>query len=253
MNKIFSLAAMCAASVVVPGTATAAVIFERATGATNIVVRVDGGRPDVASITDGITAPGTLSIVDAASRIGTSSTARAASSIIAEFTSSASATIAFDQATGYTGPGTAVAVAVGVLFYDFVLTTRSDIALTGTVATSGEDAVPLGQRIGITGSGGAALFDSGRIAGPFASTVTLGAGRYSMFVGDLTTNVVGNDPDDALGASTGKTLNSRYSIAVTDAATVPEPASWALMIAGFGMVGGAIRRRASVRIRGAAL
>ena len=54
-------------------------------------------------------------------------------------------------------------------------------------------------------------------------------------------------------SQTGKTLNSRYSIAITDAATVPEPASWALMIAGFGMVGGAIRRRASVRIRGAAL
>ena len=31
-------------------------------------------------------------------------------------------------------------------------------------------------------------------------------------------------------------------------AAVPEPASWALMIAGFGLVGGAMRRRAKVRV-----
>lgn len=33
---------------------------------------------------------------------------------------------------------------------------------------------------------------------------------------------------------------------VYDATVVPEPASWALMIAGFGMIGAAIRRRATV-------
>jgi hypothetical protein len=35
--------------------------------------------------------------------------------------------------------------------------------------------------------------------------------------------------------------------ATTAAGAVPEPASWALMIAGFGLVGGAMRRRAAVR------
>ncbi len=34
---------------------------------------------------------------------------------------------------------------------------------------------------------------------------------------------------------------------VLSAAPVPEPATWAMMILGFGMVGGAMRRRASVR------
>lgn len=34
----------------------------------------------------------------------------------------------------------------------------------------------------------------------------------------------------------------------TPAAAVPEPASWAMMIAGFGLVGGALRRRSLTRV-----
>jgi len=37
------------------------------------------------------------------------------------------------------------------------------------------------------------------------------------------------------------------TVTVTYAAAVPEPATWALMAAGFGLVGGALRRRATVR------
>ncbi len=47
-------------------------------------------------------------------------------------------------------------------------------------------------------------------------------------------------PDNSnysFAALTGETLN------ITLAGGVPEPASWAMMIAGFGMVGGALRRR----------
>jgi hypothetical protein len=32
-------------------------------------------------------------------------------------------------------------------------------------------------------------------------------------------------------------------------ASVPEPATWAMMIVGFGMVGGALRRRQARRVR----
>jgi hypothetical protein len=32
------------------------------------------------------------------------------------------------------------------------------------------------------------------------------------------------------------------------ASTVPEPASWALMVGGFGLVGGALRRRSMARV-----
>ncbi|MGL4541154.1 MAG: PEPxxWA-CTERM sorting domain-containing protein, partial [Polymorphobacter sp.] len=34
----------------------------------------------------------------------------------------------------------------------------------------------------------------------------------------------------------------------TNVGTVPEPASWALMLAGFGVVGGALRRRNMARV-----
>jgi hypothetical protein len=51
------------------------------------------------------------------------------------------------------------------------------------------------------------------------------------------------------------TAGSTYSLdisRVTLAAAVPEPAQWALMIGGFGLVGGAMRRRVSARCPGLA-
>lgn len=60
----------------------------------------------------------------------------------------------------------------------------------------------------------------------------------------------------ALGA--GETLNSltfttspaqdAFEVANFSVAAVPEPASWALMISGFGLVGGALRRREQTRV-----
>lgn len=60
----------------------------------------------------------------------------------------------------------------------------------------------------------------------------------------------------ANGASTmlefRNTQNAYQHFAVIDdvsvTASVPEPAAWALMLAGFGLVGGAMRRRQSVRV-----
>ena len=49
---------------------------------------------------------------------------------------------------------------------------------------------------------------------------------------------------DGTGGDGGFELDNAVFGAVT--AAVPEPASWALMIVGFGMVGGALRRRASL-------
>lgn len=45
------------------------------------------------------------------------------------------------------------------------------------------------------------------------------------------------------GGGGGAFLRTRFTL-LAGANTVPEPASWALMIAGFGLAGGAIRRRA---------
>lgn len=41
----------------------------------------------------------------------------------------------------------------------------------------------------------------------------------------------------------------RYSLQVVDASAVPEPASWLMMIGGFGMIGGAMRARRRVTVR----
>lgn len=60
--------------------------------------------------------------------------------------------------------------------------------------------------------------------------------------GDPVGSVFSFDAGDA-GPNTATGLNYRtYSINAT-ASAVPEPAAWALMIGGFGMVGGAMRRR----------
>ena len=60
----------------------------------------------------------------------------------------------------------------------------------------------------------------------------------------------------ALGTATGSdtitfrgrndpAYNALTNVSVTQSAAVPEPASWALMLGGFGLVGGALRSRKS--------
>jgi hypothetical protein len=39
-----------------------------------------------------------------------------------------------------------------------------------------------------------------------------------------------------------------FRVTTADAAAVPEPASWAMMISGFGLVGGAMRRRVTPQL-----
>ena len=53
----------------------------------------------------------------------------------------------------------------------------------------------------------------------------------------------------------GLSFSSASGVFLTDAGAVPEPASWAMMIAGFGLVGAAMRRRGgqrSIRVQGGA-
>jgi hypothetical protein len=62
-------------------------------------------------------------------------------------------------------------------------------------------------------------------------------GAWTLYVDDVF-------PADGGGLSGGYTLTL-----TTDAGAVPEPASWAMMIAGFGLVGGAMRTAAPRRTR----
>ena len=66
----------------------------------------------------------------------------------------------------------------------------------------------------------------------FAGTVNRIEGDFRIYTLDAS----GNVESDAFGTLLGGTLT------ITNAA-VPEPASWAMMIAGFGLIGGAMRRR----------
>jgi hypothetical protein len=79
--------------------------------------------------------------------------------------------------------------------------------------------------------------------GPFDSLVSNGFGARSIFsrtVLDAFTSVTTkNNPDIAEGTTL-------IQGGLTQVPAIPEPATWAMMIAGFGMVGATVRRRRSV-------
>ncbi len=77
------------------------------------------------------------------------------------------------------------------------------------------------------------FFDQINAANPetgIAVAISLGAGDYAGFVFD----------------SAGSYFNDSVGVSFTVGSYAPEPATWAMMIGGFGMVGGAMRRRRSV-------
>lgn len=69
-------------------------------------------------------------------------------------------------------------------------------------------------------------------------------GTSLCYSSDYQTAVNGYTLNDfSIAFSGGPTANGPYSAAGTFAGTVPEPAAWSLLIAGFGLVGAAARRR----------
>jgi hypothetical protein len=86
--------------------------------------------------------------------------------------------------------------------------------------------------------------------GPFAASNFDGLGARSTFGGraldaffTLTTK---NNPDNVPGGS-NTAIYTLGSVAVPSAA-IPEPAAWAMMLGGFGLIGAASRRRARTSI-----
>ncbi len=73
------------------------------------------------------------------------------------------------------------------------------------------------------------------------------SGTYTAaLTGGTTYNVaLYNNANAGVGPGTISTLQGDFSWSITGA-TVPEPASWAMLIAGFGMVGGTLRTRRRV-------
>ena len=103
-----------------------------------------------------------------------------------------------------------------------------------------------GSTVGISGAGwdaSAVLANSraGDVASytySFANTLVLGAGQSIDFFQSANSNVYW----DGTGFKLSVSSHPDHSITVGG---VPEPASWAMMVGGFGMVGGALRSRRS--------
>jgi len=102
------------------------------------------------------------------------------------------------------------------------------------------------------GRGGPVTFGPTQNYGAFADQTVIRFSNGGNFIGLRA--VTGTGTFYGFAYSTDNILNSigfenvadTAITATTAAGAVPEPASWALMIAGFGLVGGAMRRRAAV-------
>ena len=168
-----------------------------------------------------------------------------------------------------------------VLFFNFTVAADSQVTLrsysyaggvnaAGTViARGGFDPilslydVATGNRVGQNDDGGCADVPADAVTGECFDTFfqsLLGPGDYRVAV-----TVYPNFAPDTLGGTfpgantfvdvTGDQRNGSFAFDVlnVDTATgpggVPEPATWALMILGFGAVGGAMRRRTKLSVR----
>ena len=80
------------------------------------------------------------------------------------------------------------------------------------------------------------------------SSIVSGGRTFSLIEFSFTRNLADVvQPNIALPGGNGNDYNGNFRISSV-AGAVPEPASWALMIGGFGMVGVAARRRARVTV-----
>lgn len=75
-----------------------------------------------------------------------------------------------------------------------------------------------------------------------------GAGGSLKLIASGTFRITGFDDTPGLLTLTTQG-NGETSFSATALSAVPEPASWALMITGFGLMGGALRARRAVRVR----
>ena len=134
--------------------------------------------------------------------------------------------------------------------FNFGAFTANDPLISSVIRVSGFGAATLGlpTRIGVTNSGAVAFFSrSSSIGGAdlldfrLATTPNLRAAFAPLLgTGVFALNQFVNVPSD-LGAISLNQSSDVFFSASTSA--VPEPATWAMMICGFGLAGAAMRRR----------
>jgi hypothetical protein len=106
-------------------------------------------------------------------------------------------------------------------------------ATNGVLLNAGLAADLVANAIDTPGAGFFIYFNSGLDLPRLVYSTDLSSSLSDLKIVARFTNFTGDD---------GRAQMPRFTIANTD--TVPEPASWAMMIAGFGLVGGMARRRA---------
>lgn len=126
-----------------------------------------------------------------------------------------------------TGIGTQRNAALGVNTFDFATVAGTNLTSVNSYFGFAYD------------NGGVVAFD---YSSPTATSGTfVGPANYFPSLGTTFSSQFASQPDNSYDA-----LNARtYSI---NATAVPEPSTWALMLAGFGMVGFALRRRKAVAL-----
>ena len=125
----------------------------------------------------------------------------------------------------------------GIVFSPGAQTAPTDPKLFGTGPTGNtvnNSIATLGLFDGVSSTavpnGFVSLGINGSIAFNLTSNVS-GSGLY-LYIGEVGDN--------------GEVANSNVSVLSTPVPQVPEPASWAMFIGGFGLVGGAMRRRRAI-------
>jgi hypothetical protein len=82
-------------------------------------------------------------------------------------------------------------------------------------------------------------------AGSFGSNAYAGGDFVFTNAGDSLDAIAGQPWDDIHGLYGDVQFRAEFSRGATTGAGVPEPAAWAMLIGGFGLAGGALRRRRS--------
>lgn len=140
---------------------------------------------------------------------------------------------------GFTGAGITPFSAIATLTENRNLTAFDGVLDLGGTSGFSVNGVALGQAQFNVAAGNFGIFTGN---GSYNGTLN---GNLGAFVQGISTN----DFTSGFGSIASGTVSITYTY--TPPAAVPEPATWLMMIAGFGAVGATMRRRARVRVAAA--
>jgi len=129
-------------------------------------------------------------------------------------------------------------------YYDFSVDTTSDLIIKYKMSTSGYNNIlnlPISQGFYIQDMSSwniLASVDEILDTSNGIFIISLNPGVYRLDINDFYLNAITGD--NITGQAS--LLSSRYDFQITPNSAVPEPATWALMIIGFGSIGAAMRR-----------